>query len=61
MAVNDEPLKTGPEVIDEMTKEPTLDAYFDRDPHTLTDDDLRQFIEIQRQRRALFIQKESEK
>lgn len=56
-----EPLKTGPEVIDEMAAEPTLDAYFDADPHTLTDDDLKAFIEIQRQKRALFITKESEK
>ena len=53
--------KTGPEIIDEMVKEPTLDTFLDRNPRTMTDEDLRQFIELQRRNRAAYIEKEQSK
>jgi hypothetical protein len=49
--------KDGNELIDEIAKEPNLDRFFDCNPKTLNDDDLRQLIEVERQRRALFIEK----
>lgn len=49
--------KTGNEFIDEIGEEPTLDSFFDRNPRTLTDDHLRQLIEIERRNRATFIEK----
>lgn len=51
--------KDGNELVDEVGKEPTLDAYFDRNPRTLTDDELRQLIEVERSNRAAFIEKRS--
>lgn len=51
-------LQDGNEAIDEIAKEPDLDFFFfDRNPKELSDDDLRQKIEIERGRRALFIEK----
>lgn len=47
----------GNELIDEIAKEPTVDFFFDRNPATLTDDDLRMLVEIERKNRALFIEK----
>lgn len=49
--------QTGQEAIDEISKAPTLDVFFDRNPKTLSDDDLRQLIEVERKDRALFIEK----
>lgn len=49
--------KTGPDLVDEMAKEPTLDRYFDINPSKLTDDDLWELIGIERGRRAMFIKK----
>lgn len=58
--MNDEP-KDGIELVDEIAKEPTLDIFFDRNPRTLSDDDLRELIEIERRKRALFIEKKQSK
>lgn len=46
---------TGPEVIDEMIKKPTLDQFFDRNlkDRPLTDEELNSMIEHYRQERAL--------
>lgn len=49
--------QTGNELIDEIGQEANLDRYFDRNPRTLTDDELRQLVEIERGRRAMFIEK----
>lgn len=49
--------KTGPEMVDEIGKDPTLDSFFDRNPKTLSDDDLRALIEVERKNRAMFIEK----
>lgn len=49
--------KTGNEMIDEIAEGPTLDSFFDRNPKTLTDDDLRSLIELERKNRAMFIEK----
>lgn len=59
-------LKTGPEIVDEMQKDPTLDKFLDfldRNPHSkpYTDEELREWVEVQRQKRALYIQKEMDK
>lgn len=48
---------TGPELVKAMAEHPTLDEYFDRDPKTLTDEDLRRIIQVERQRREAFITK----
>lgn len=49
--------KTGKEMVDEIAKEPNLDKFFDRNPRDLDDQALRELIEIERGRRALFIEK----
>ncbi len=49
------------DMVQDMIADPTLDAFFDRNPATLTDDDFRAFIEIERVRRAEFITAESSK
>ncbi len=54
-------LKTGPEIIDDMIKEPTLDEMMRRDPATLSDADLRRIVELEREQRAIFIKGKVEK
>lgn len=54
-------LQDGNAAIDEASEEPSLDFFFDRNPKTLTDDDLRLYIEIERRDRATFISKKQEK
>ncbi len=49
------------DMVQAMVADPTLDAFFDRNPATLTDDDFRKLIEIERVRRAEFITAESSK
>jgi len=44
-------------LVDEIGKDPTLDLYFDRNPKTLTDDELRQLIDVEPRNRAAFIRK----
>lgn len=52
---------TGPELVDEIAKEPNLDMFFDRNPKTISDEELLELIEIERGRRALFIDKKASK
>lgn len=47
----------GNESIDEIGKTPNLDLFFDRNPKHLTDDQLLELIKVERQQRALFIEK----
>lgn len=54
-------LATGPQLIDKMVELPTLDLFLDRNPKHLSDDDLRQYIDIQRHRRTMYIEKEQDK
>ncbi len=49
------------DMVQDMVADPTLDQFFDRNPATLTDDDFRKLIEIERVRRAEFITAESSK
>ncbi len=49
------------DMVQDMVADPTLDQFFDRNPATLTDDDFRKLIEIERVRRAEFITAESGK
>ena len=49
------------DLVTDMIADPTLDQFFDRNPATMTDDDFRAFIEIERVRRAEFITAESRK
>ena len=46
--------ETGPETIDKMTQgdNVTLDLYFDRHPNTMTLDDYRELVRMERKRRA---------
>lgn len=44
---------TGPEIIDKMAAEPSLDRYFIGKP-AFTDEELREFIAVQRKERALW-------
>lgn len=53
--------QTGNEAVDEMAKEPSVDMFFDRNPRTLTDDELRQLIAVERVKRATFIEKKASK
>lgn len=48
--------KTGPELIDEITQEPTLDRVMDRSPfaHPLEDTEFLELIEFERHERAQF-------
>ena len=52
------PFKTGNELIDEMVEDPTMDQFYDRHPNTLTEDDLKKIVLIERKNRALYITKE---
>lgn len=47
----------GNEAFDEIASKPNLDLWYDRNPSTLTDDDIHLRIEVERQERALFIEK----
>ena len=49
--------KDGNALIDEIGKEPNLDYFYDRNPATLRESDLRQLVDIERRNRALFIEK----
>lgn len=51
--------QTGNEAIDEISTKPNLDFFFERNPKSLTDEELRHKIEIERQQRAMFIEKKS--
>lgn len=56
----DDEVQDGNAAIDEAAQEPNLDfLFFDRNPKTLSDDDLRNMIEIERKNRAIFIEKKS--
>lgn len=48
---------TGNEQIDDIGKTPNLDMFFDKNPRELTDEQFREYIAIERQNRALFIEK----
>jgi len=50
--------KTGPEIMDQITKEPTLDEFMCRDPKDLTIADRRRMVKHLREERAQFIAKE---
>lgn len=52
---------SGPQIIDKMVELPTLDYFLDQNPKHLSDDDLRQYIDIQRARRTAYIEKEQDK
>ena len=54
-------IKTGPEIIDDMIQEPTLDEMMRRDPATLTDTELLRIVELEREQRAIFIKGKVEK
>lgn len=47
--------KTGPEFIAEFSKNPTLDEFMRRNPRSLSDDEIRDFIKARRAERAQFI------
>ncbi len=47
-------------LVDQMTPDPTLDTYFERNPADLTDAELDAFIASERQRRADFIAKDGQ-
>lgn len=49
--------KDGNEQIDEIGKKPNLDVFFDKNPRDLSDEQLREMIAIERQNRAMFIEK----
>lgn len=51
------PAPDGNELIDKIAEQPNLDRFFDLHPNQLDDDALRAMIEVERQRRALFIEK----
>lgn len=51
----------GPELVDEIAKEPNLDRFFDRNPRDISDEELLELIEIERGRRAMFIEKKATK
>lgn len=53
--------KTGPELVEEAGKEPTLDEYLRRDPATLTPKDLSKIVDMERRRRAMFIEADAAK
>ena len=53
--------KTAKDMVKDMVADPTLDKYFDRNPATLGRDDLLEFVEIERQRRADFITADASK
>lgn len=51
---------TGPEIMEAMGENPTLDKVFDTSPDKLTNEELWNYIDGERQRHAQFIEKESE-
>lgn len=53
--------KTVQEHMDAAAQEPTLDDYFRRDPKTLTKEEYRGFIRLQRESRAQFQEKDRSK
>lgn len=53
----DAAVETGPETIDRMTLEKSLDRFFQTNPGALTDADYVEFVATQRKLRALFIEK----
>ena len=55
------PEKDGNDLIDEIGQDPTLNSFFDRNPKSITEDDWMQLVEIERQKRAMFIEKRSSK
>lgn len=55
---SEEGVEDGNAAIDKIAQEPDLDFFFfDRNPNELTDEDLLRKIEIERTRRAQFIEK----
>lgn len=48
-------MKTGPELIEEISKYPTLEQFLDRDPHAIpyTDVELMQLVKTERLERSL--------
>lgn len=54
-------LASAPQIMEQMIELPTLDLFLDRNPKHLSDDDLRHYIDIQRQRRTMYIDKEQDK
>lgn len=53
--------KTGPELVEEIGADPTIDLMMRRDPKTLSDSDLRALVEALRQKRAMFIKEDERK
>jgi hypothetical protein len=52
---------TAHDLVEEMVKQPTLDQFFNRNPAEITDAELAQFVEIERQRRVDFITADASK
>lgn len=48
---------TGPEIVEQMAAEPSLDRFFINKPD-FTDDELREFIRISRAERAIWVSKQ---
>lgn len=53
----------GPELLEQITLHPTLDLFMDRDPHAhpLSEEELRQLVEVMRKERAAFLVSEQKK
>jgi len=49
------------ELLDEIAKQPTVDEFMRRNPHTMTEDDFRQMVLAQRHERALFLTAQDKK
>lgn len=56
MPATEEPID-GNVLIDKIGETPNLDAFFDANPRHLTDDQLLELIKVERQQRAIFIEK----
>jgi len=56
-----DPPKTGPELIDEMIKEPNMDRVFDLDPKLITAEDYLELVRGLRLKRSQFIEAASKK
>ena len=52
---------TAPEALATAAAEPTMDEYLRRDPATLTPQDLRKIVELERKKRAMFIEQDKVK
>ena len=51
----------GNAAIDKIAAMPNLDRFYDRNPNTMSDEDFMELIRVDRQRRAMFIEKKEAK